>query len=147
MISISQKCLYALRSILELAKRRTNKPIPIESIADAQQIPQRFLEIILNELRREGYVESHRGPRGGYVLTRSPDELTVGEIYRLVEGPIRPVKCVAGDEVCQFRGNCPWMDMWVEAAKAMQDVLDKTTIQAILDKEKRSKLQVHIATV
>ncbi len=142
MITVSQKCLYALRSILELAKRRTDKPVAIESIAVAQQIPRRFLEIILNELRREGLVESHRGPRGGYVLTRLPSEVTVGDIYRLIEGPIRPVKCIAGDEICQFRGTCPWMDMWDEASQAMQDVLDGTTIQAILDKEGRAKLPV-----
>lgn len=142
MISISQKCQYALRSVFELAKRHTDKPVAIGGIAAAQKIPQRFLEIILNELRQEGYVESRRGPQGGYVFTRSPREVTVGEIFRLMEGPIRPVKCITGSEVCPFRGDCPWIDMWDEAGKAMQVVFDGTTIQDLLDKENQANLDV-----
>ena len=142
MISISQKCQYALRSFFELAKRNTDKPVAIGTIAAAQKIPQRFLEIILNELRQEGYVESRRGPQGGYFLTRSPGSVTVGEIFRLMEGPIRPVKCISGSEVCPFRGDCPWMDMWDDAAKAMQGVFDGTTFQDLLDKANRGDLEV-----
>jgi DNA-binding IscR family transcriptional regulator len=61
--------------------------------------------------------------------------LTVGEIVRLMEGPIRPVKCVSGNEVCPFRGDCPFMEMWDKAADAMQKVFDDTSIQSLLDKQ------------
>ncbi|MCY2926958.1 MAG: Rrf2 family transcriptional regulator [Planctomycetota bacterium] len=97
MISISQKCQYALRSLYELARRADDKPTSIGEIAAAQAIPPRFLELILNDLRQGKLVNSQRGVQGGYTLARSPADITVGDVVRLVEGPIEPVKCISGD--------------------------------------------------
>jgi Rrf2 family protein len=133
-ISISQKCQYALRSLYELAGRPSGKTTSIGEIAAAQAIPPRFLELILNDLRQEGLVQSHRGVQGGYLLARSPKEITVGMVVRLTEGPIQPVKCLSGGDDCPFRRNCPFMDMWAEAGLAMQRVFDGTTLQDLLDK-------------
>lgn len=134
MISISQKCQYALRALYELARRPTDKPTSIAEVAAAQAIPPRFLELILNDLRQEGLVQSQRGVQGGYVLAKDPSEITVGMVVRLTEGPIQPVKCVSGGDECPFRGNCPFMSVWAEAGEAMQKVFDETTLQTLLDK-------------
>ena len=75
---ISKKCQYALRAVFELAVRNTGQPVKIQQIAGAQNIPPRFLEVILNQLRHAGFVESRRGNEGGYMLAPGAEELTVG---------------------------------------------------------------------
>jgi Rrf2 family cysteine metabolism transcriptional repressor len=83
-MQISQKCQYALRAVFELAVRTKEGPIKVGVIAEAQAIPTRFLEVILNQLKRGGFVESRRGNAGGYALAKSPAELTMGDIIRFV---------------------------------------------------------------
>ena len=131
----SQKCQYALRAIYELAKRRTEGPIRIADIADAQAIPPRFLENILNELKQGGLVNSVRGRSGGYRLDRDPAEVTVGEIIRFVQGPIAPVHCMfKGDhDNCPLADKCPYLPMWRRAEAALKEVYDTTTIADLLD--------------
>lgn len=135
MISISQKCQYALRALYELARRSTDTPTSIGEIAAAQAIPPRFLELILNDLRQGKLVNSQRGVQGGYMLARSPSEITVGDVVRLVEGPIEPVKCISGGDDCPFRNKCPFMDMWLQGGQAMQSVFDSTTLQDLLNRQ------------
>ena len=139
MIAISQKCQYALRGVFELAKRSAGGPISVADLAAAQAIPPRFLEIIFNDLRQSGLVKSIRGARGGHLLARPASEITVGEIIALAEGRINLVKCVSGRETCPFMGACPFMDMWNEAAAAMQTIFDRTTVQSLLDKQAASE--------
>jgi len=132
---ITQKCQYALRAIFELAQRGNQGPVKISDIAKAQAIPALFLETILNQLKQAGIVESRRGVRGGYVLMASPSRLTAGDIIRQIDGLGNPVKCVVGGgEECPMRGNCAFMDMWNQAAKAVAEVFDGTTFQDLLDK-------------
>ena len=77
---ISKKCQYALRAVFELASRNNNEPVKTHDIARSQRISPRFTEVILNELKHGGFVESKRGNVGGYLLARSPDDLTVKEM-------------------------------------------------------------------
>jgi len=130
-----------LRALFELAKRRTGKPTAMAQIAKAQAIPPKFLELILSELRQGGFVDSQRGRGGGYVLRARPDELTVGAIIRFVDGPVAPVKCIAGnapsDEICSLYGSCAFVDMWSRARDAVAAVYDNTTFQHLIDKERR----------
>ncbi|MHC4807793.1 MAG: RrF2 family transcriptional regulator, partial [Planctomycetota bacterium] len=85
---ISKKCRYALRAIFELALRDSGQPVKIHEIAGAQNVPPRFLEVILNELRHAGFVDSRRGNGGGYMLARDAKDLTVGEVIEYIQGPI-----------------------------------------------------------
>ena len=138
-MQISQKCQYALRAVLELALRGGDTPMKVGLIAEAQAIPTRFLEIILNQLKRGGFVESKRGSDGGYVLARSPAELTMGEVIRFIEGPFEPVSCLTGhsEERCSLHGECVFLEVWDEARKAMTDVLDRTTLQDLIKRSKQ----------
>ncbi len=141
MSSVSQKCQYALRAVFELAARQSSdgKPVAIADIAAAQAIPPRFLELILNELKQSGLLESRRGAAGGYLLASDPRELTVQQVITLVDGPIEPVKCVAGKGVkCPLKGGCAFEDMWKEAGQAMAGVFDKTTFQDLLDRRHKT---------
>jgi Rrf2 family protein len=133
-ISISQKSQYALRGVFELAKRG-GRSTTVSELAAAQAIPQRFLELIFNELRQAGLIKSYRGPQGGHVLARPASEITVGEILRLVEGPTNLVKCVSAGQDCPFVMACPFRETWDEAAKAMDAVFHRTTIQGLIDRQ------------
>ena len=139
-MSVSQKCQYALRALFELAKRDTDRPTAMAQVAEAQAIPPKFLELILSELRQGGFVESHRGRGGGYILRIKPDALTVGAIIRFVDGPVAPVKCVAGDSpsdtTCTLHANCAFVDMWSRARDAVASVYDNTTFQDLIDNER-----------
>src|ERR1700692_3801408 len=86
-MKISGKSEYALRAMFDLALRKPGEPVRIADIAGRQKIPQKFLELILANLKQAGFVESRRGAEGGYLLARPADSLTVGEVLRYVEGP------------------------------------------------------------
>ena len=132
---VSQKCQYAIRAAFELAKRQDQGPIKISEIAEAQAIPVRFLEVILNQLRQGGFVQSRRGVEGGYYLLRPADELTVGDIIQFIEGPTVPVACMTekGAAKCTLHENCVFIPMWRRVAKAASDVYDRTTFQDLLN--------------
>ncbi len=137
---VSQKCQYAIRAVFELSRRHGQGPVKISEIAQAQAIPLRFLQVILNQLRHVGFVESRRGADGGYLLSRQPDQMTVGEIVQFIEGPIVPVACMASSKVageCSLHGKCVFTQMWERVAKATSDVYDRTSFQDLVEDEIR----------
>ena len=138
---ISQKCQYALRALLELAKRWKKGPARIADVAEAQAIPPRFLGVILSQMKRGGFVESRRGVAGGYMLARSPGSLAVGEVIRFIEGPLDPVSCMAQNTAptCPLDGSCVFKDMWRRAEAALADVYDGTTFRDLVEEDKRAK--------
>ena len=140
-MNLSQRCQYALRSLFELAKRVGQGPVNIADIAEAQAIPPRFLELMLGQLKQTGWVESYRGIRGGYALAVSPRDLTVGQVIRFIEGPLKPVKCIAGQggSGCPLRGKCVFVGLWDRAERAVSDVYDSTTLQSLLEEEKAAR--------
>ena len=142
-MQISNKCYYALRAVFELARRyRDQRPIKIANIASAQSIPKRFLEVILNELRQGGFVESRRGVDGGYLLARDPHEISVGEIIRFVDGNLAPVDCVStsgGETSCDLNFNCPYYDFWGRVSEKMDEIYHGTSLMDIIgDWERRN---------
>ncbi|MBI1291307.1 Rrf2 family transcriptional regulator [bacterium] len=130
-MALSQKCQYALRAVLELARQRDQRPLRIGDIATAQSIPTRFLEVILNELRQGGFVESRRGKEGGYLLARNPAQLTVGEVIRFVEGPLRP----ADPQDPAGHGALAMNELWLNAEKALATVYDQTTFAGLIARD------------
>lgn len=136
-MNLSQKCQYAVRAVLELSMKYGQGAISAGEIAASQAIPQRFLEVILNELRPSGLVESRRGVQGGYYLSRLPKEITVGQVIRLVDGPLDPVRCTGDKEsaTCPLKDRCSLIQLWDEAREAVEGVYDKTTFQDLADRE------------
>ena len=138
-MQVSQKCQYAARAVFELARRQGDGPVTIGEIARIQAIPQKFLEVILGELKQTGYVASRRGVQGGYLLEVSPEVLTVGDVVRFIDGPLDPVKCI-GPEIgaeaastCPLKGDCAFMGLWARAGEAVAGVYDSTTFQDLID--------------
>jgi Rrf2 family transcriptional regulator, cysteine metabolism repressor len=134
---ISQKTQYAVRAVFELAKRQGRGATKISEIADAQAIPQRFLENILNHLKGGGFVESVRGKEGGYLLVRPAKELTVGQVLRFVEGPLSPVECMVDGKKapCSMYGHCAFRSLWKRAEEALEEVYDGTTFDELVVEE------------
>ena len=136
-MGLSQKCQYAVRAILELSRRYQKGAVPASEVAASQAIPQRFLEVILNELKPTGLVGSRRGVQGGYYLTCDPKNITVGQVIRLIEGPLDPVQCTGDREsaFCALRGKCSLIDLWNEAKEALEKVYDSATFQDLADRQ------------
>jgi Rrf2 family transcriptional regulator, cysteine metabolism repressor len=137
-LNLSQKCQYAVRAVLELSKRYGQGPISAAEIAASQAVPQRFLEIILNELKPTGLIESRRGVQGGFYLATPPGQITVGKIIRLVDGPLDPVRCteVQGGKDCPLLGHCALVDLWRQAREAVEAVYDAVTFQDLVERER-----------
>lgn len=134
-MKISKKCQYALKAVFELAWRDSGEPIRTQKIADAQHVSLRFMEIILNELKHGGFVESRRGNEGGYMLARDARELTIREIIEYIEGPISFVQ--NGDDAASI-GNEAFADFWQEVNNTIGEVCDKRSF-ADLVKFERAK--------
>jgi Rrf2 family protein len=135
---VSRKCQYTLRALFELAKRHGEGPVSVAQIAEAQAIPARFLEVILQGLKKTGAIQSQRGIHGGYVLAVSPDAISVGDVIRSVDGSAAPVRCVVGrgEQHCRLRGQCAFMGVWERARQAIEQVYDATTLQDLIDEER-----------
>ena len=144
---VSQKCQYALRAVFELARQYGRGPVKISQIASRQVIPSRFLEVILGQLKRTGFVASQRGRNGGYHLVCAPGNLTIGQIVRFFEGPIGPVRCVTGDgnEHCPLHAECVFLPIWKKARNAMADVYDSATFEDLVEADQRRKMR-HVPT-
>jgi Rrf2 family transcriptional regulator, cysteine metabolism repressor len=143
-MQISQKCQYTLRAMFELAKRYGGEPVSAAEIAEAQAIPARFLELILQGLKDSREVESRRGNNGGYVLAVPPGTITVGDIIRSVDGTLAPVRCVSSKAQghCPMKGKCAFMGVWRKAQAAVEDVYDSFTLQDLIDKENSAWEQI-----
>src|SRR5688572_16222854 len=133
MRSLSQKTKYALRALQYLAKARGKGPVLISTLAKAEQIPQKFLEAILLDLKNQGILQSKKGKGGGYLLLRAPSAVTLGEVIRLFDGPLAPLPCVSEmafkkcDE-CPDVETCPTRSVMKEVRDAMAAILDRTTL-------------------
>lgn len=135
-MKISTKGRYALRMMLDLAIHDTGEAVPIKAIASRQEISEKYLEQIISQLTRAGYVLSTRGARGGYRLAHPPHEYTVGMILRLTEGGLAPVACLdAGAPPCERTAICPTLYVWKKIDEAVSGVVDHITLADLVDME------------
>ncbi len=135
---VSAKADYAVRAAIELAAAAGEGPVKGERIATAQGIPPKFLENILLDLRHAGLVASQRGVEGGYWLARPPEEITVADVIRAVEGPIASVRGVRPDEL-EYTGSAkPLRDVWLELRTALRGVLEHVTLADLVSRTRSS---------
>ncbi len=133
---ISNKCFYALKAVLELSVHYGQGPVTIGYIAGRQNIPVRFLEAILRQLKQGGYADSIRGKEGGYFLARDPREIKVADIIRLFEGPLVYINPQAThDNSGQASIPDVFQDVWSEAEKALSDVYSEYDFRSLAEKE------------
>lgn len=133
-MKISTKGRYALRLMLDLASTATENPVSLKDVAKRQGISDKYLEQIISVLNKAGYVRSIRGAQGGYLLTRRPEDYTVGMILRLTEGSLAPVACIEDDMVvCDKAEQCVTSIVYKKINDAINGVVDNITIQDLMD--------------
>ncbi len=120
--------------MLDIAQHDNGTPIRIKDISLRQEISDKYLEQIISILNKAGYVRSIRGPQGGYLLTRQPEEYTVGMILRLTEGSLAPVACLESDvNTCDRSENCVTLRVWEKLKDAIDGVVDHITLADLLE--------------
>ncbi len=135
------KADYAVRAAVELAALSGEGPVKAEQIAEAQSIPLNFLENILAELRRAGIVESRRGAAGGYLLAKPPEDVSLADIIRAVEGPLANVRGVSPD-LLEYEGSAERLrDVWVALRASVRAVLEQVTLADVA----KGELPPHVA--
>ena len=127
-MKISTRGRYALRLMLDIALTGGTTPVSLRDVAQRQDISDKYLEQIITPLSRAGLVRSVRGAGGGYLLTKAPEEYTVGEILRVLEGDLAPVSCAQDKTCCGRSEQCVTQEIWSQIAAAVSAVVDHITL-------------------
>ncbi|MFC2005029.1 RrF2 family transcriptional regulator [Chloroflexota bacterium] len=143
-MKLSTKGRYATRALLDLALYEAEEPVPLRDIAQRQQIPLQYLEHLITPLIAAGMLRSMRGAKGGILLAKAPEEIHLSEVIQILEGPIAPAECLNNPEICDRSASCVTRDVWDELKKAMEGVLESTTLQDLAERH-RKKEQTELA--
>lgn len=138
-MKLSTRGRYTTRALLDLALHQEEGPVLLKDIAQRQQISLQYLEHLITPLIGAGIVVSTRGPRGGVSLAKPPEEIRLSEVIKLLEGSLAPVECVNNPGICTRSELCVTRDIWSELKKAMNGVLESTTLQDLVERQKRKE--------
>lgn len=143
---ISKKTKYALKALIHLAEEYDKGPILISDLAQKERIPKKFLELILLALKNNGILQSKKGKGGGYFLGRPPRKVNMGQIIRIMEGPLAPVPCVsetayAPCEDCDDEATCGIRIVMKDVRDAISRIFDNTTLADLLEKVDHARKQ------
>ncbi len=138
-MKLSTRGRYATRALLDLALHQGGGPTLLKDIAQRQQISVRYLEHLITPLIAGGILRSTRGARGGVWLTKSPEEIRLSEVIQLVEGPLSVVECINNPEICSRSAFCVTRDVWSELKRAMNEILESTTLQDLVERQKQKE--------
>jgi Rrf2 family protein len=134
-MKLSTKGRYAMRAMLDLAQHYGEGLVLLKDVARRQELSERYLEHLFLTLKAAGLVNSVRGARGGFQLTRPPSEVKLIDIVRACEGQLSVVECVADPASCHRSARCATRDMWVELQMAMDGVLESLTLQDLVERQ------------
>ena len=136
-MKISTKGRYALRLLLDLAEHQQAGFVSLNEIAKRQNISKKYLEQIIPIFNKTDVLRANRGSQGGYMLAKSPDKYTVGDILRCTEGSLDPVDCAGQDPVlCERSADCVMLPVWKSLSRVINEYLDSITLQDILDQQR-----------
>jgi Rrf2 family iron-sulfur cluster assembly transcriptional regulator len=138
-MKLTTKSRYALRAMVDLARQPKNKAVSLEALARRQRIKPKYLEQIFLKLRKARLVASKKGPGGGYLISRDPNTIRLGDIIRAVSESTAPVLCASGkkDRYCAGLKSCPLQHQWIELKKHIDAFLDKHTLGEVSGTERR----------
>jgi Rrf2 family protein len=132
-MKLSTRSRYGTRILLDLARHNKQGPVQIGEISKRQDISVKYLEQLIRPLKQAELVESVRGPKGGHLLVKKPEEITLGQIVRLFEGQSDLVECVSSPEKCNMADDCQVRLAWRDATRVLYEKLDSTTIADLLE--------------
>ena len=144
-MKLSTRTRYGIRAMLELALNHGNGPMRLKVIAQRQDISVKYLEQLIAILRQTGFVKSLRGPKGGYILAKSPDQIKLSECFAALEGLTIGVECLEDKTSCARIGDCIARSLWDQVQQAMMGVLESVTLKDLIDRASNEKtLNYHI---
>ncbi|ARN83765.1 RrF2 family transcriptional regulator [Methylocystis bryophila] len=131
---LTKKAKYGLKALVRLAKVEPGRPALVADVAEAEQIPKKFLDAILGDLRNAGFVHSKKGKGGGYALARPAKEISIGAVIRVLDGPLAPIQCASKTgyrrcDDCSDEKHCPVRMVMLQVREAIAGVLDRTTLE------------------
>ncbi|MBO5198592.1 MAG: RrF2 family transcriptional regulator [Lachnospiraceae bacterium] len=138
-MKLSTKGRYGLRAVVDLAMHADEEAVSLSSVAERQHISMSYLEQLIAKLKKAGIVSSVRGSQGGYVLAKTPEEISVGDILRALEGSLNPVDCAAitGEgESCGGSGSCVTKYVWQRITDSINDTVDSIRLSELIDRGK-----------
>mgnify|MGYP001149254983 CR=1 FL=1 len=147
-MKISTKGEYGIRAMIELARRYGQGYVQSAEIAAVRDVPENYLYQLLITLRKAGLVRSRRGPQGGHMLSRPPARISLCEVVLALEGPLAPVSCVQESIVydCPFGETCVVRDVWQKVTEATQHILEETTLEELVAREREKQSLVEAAS-
>ena len=136
-MKLSTRARYGTRALLDLALNSGQGTVLLKDIARRQEISLPYLEHLISPLVVGGILKSTRGARGGVLLLKPPTEIKLSEVLELLEGSIAPVDCINNPKICSRSECCVTRDIWIEMKTAMSQVLDSTTLQDLVERQRR----------
>lgn len=136
-LKLSTKGRYGLRALIDLAKYSEVEPVSISSIAERQDISERYLEQLMAMLKKAGIIKSIRGAGGGYVLAKEQKDISVGDVLRALEGTLNPVECSGFvSEGCEASGGCVTKYVWQKINDSINKTVDEIKLNQLVDESK-----------
>lgn len=135
-MKLSTRGRYGLKAMFQLALHYGDGPISLKQIAQEQNLSENYLEQLFSTLRKDGLLNSVRGAQGGYLLSKSPDKITVGNILRSLEGDLSPSDCVGSDE-CEMEPTCVTKTVWEKMKHSIDEVVDSINLQDMIEDESK----------
>ncbi len=143
-MKLSTRARYGTRILLELSLHWGKGPVLLKEIAHRQQIPLPYLQQLIGPLVKAGIIKTIRGVRGGISLLKPPKEVVLSEVIQLLEGSIAPVACVDNPELYPRSDTCVTHDIWAEVKRAMDGVLESTTFEDLIERQKQKGTLKHL---
>ncbi|MGI6449492.1 MAG: RrF2 family transcriptional regulator [Desulfitobacteriia bacterium] len=138
---------YGVHIMVDLAQHADEGPISLKSVAERQKLSEHYLEQLIPELRKAGLVKSIRGSQGGYILAKRPEDILIGDVIRVLEGPIAPVECTnqLGLDCCEKTDFCVTREVWVKVRDSINNVVDSITLADLIkDTEKDEEDKINL---
>jgi len=132
-MKLSSRSRYGLRAVLDLALQYGKGPLQLKAIASREDISNKYLEQLMTILKTSGLVRSLRGPKGGYMLAKPPNEVKLNEVFTVLEGPLVTVECLQHPQFCPRCAECITRQVWSDVQDAMLGVLESINLQDLVD--------------
>lgn len=135
-MKVSMRGDYGIRALVDLAEHYGEGPVQSREIAERQYIPEPYLDQLLTLLRKAGFIHSRRGPHGGHMLAREPENLPLVEVFQVLEGSNAVIGCLDGTIDCKLSGRCGQQEIWQQLTQASQRLLAATSIGQLVTRQK-----------
>ena len=143
-MKLSTRTRYGIRAVIELAQHEGKRPLQLKVIAERQGISVKYLEQLMSLLRSSGFVRSIRGSKGGYILARAPEQVTLSEVFRCLEGPVTTAECTEDKDYCERAADCVAREVWIQVEAAIEGVLSAITLADMVHRIKNPECNYQI---